>query len=70
VTSIDTVGAGDAFTAGYLSALLDGGDVPARLERGTVLGAFAVSTAGDWEGLPGRDELAMLAAAQSGATVR
>jgi 2-dehydro-3-deoxygluconokinase len=44
--------------------------VPARLERGTVLGAFAVSTAGDWEGLPGRDELAMLAAAQSGATVR
>jgi 2-dehydro-3-deoxygluconokinase len=70
VTSIDTVGAGDAFTAGYLSALLDGGDVAARLERGTVMGAFAVSTAGDWEGLPGRDELAMLAAAQSGATVR
>jgi 2-dehydro-3-deoxygluconokinase len=70
VTSIDTVGAGDAFTAGYLSALLDGGDVPARLERGTVMGAFAVSTAGDWEGLPGRDELSMLATTQSGATVR
>jgi 2-dehydro-3-deoxygluconokinase len=70
VTSIDTVGAGDAFTAGYLSALLDGGDVPARLERGTVMGAFAVSTAGDWEGLPSRDELDLLAATQSGATVR
>jgi 2-dehydro-3-deoxygluconokinase len=70
VTSIDTVGAGDAFTAGYLSALLDGRDVPARLERGTVMGAFAVSTAGDWEGLPRRDELAMLAATPSGATVR
>jgi 2-dehydro-3-deoxygluconokinase len=70
VTSIDTVGAGDAFTAGYLSALLDGGDVPARLARSTVMGAFAVSTAGDWEGLPGRDELPMLAATQSGATVR
>jgi 2-dehydro-3-deoxygluconokinase len=70
VTSIDTVGAGDAFTAGYLSAVLDGGDVPARLERGAVMGAFAVSTAGDWEGLPGRDELDMLAATQSGATVR
>jgi 2-dehydro-3-deoxygluconokinase len=70
VTSIDTVGAGDAFTAGYLSALLDGGDVPARLERGTVMGAFAVSTAGDWEGLPGRGELELLAATQSGATVR
>ena len=70
VTSIDTVGAGDAFTAGYLSALLDGEDVAGRLHRGTVLGAFAVSTAGDWEGLPSRDELAMLVATQSGATVR
>ncbi|WP_255770642.1 sugar kinase [Pseudarthrobacter sulfonivorans] len=70
VTSIDTVGAGDAFTAGYLSALLDGEDVAVRLERGTVMGAFAVSTAGDWEGLPGRDELALLATTQSGATVR
>ena len=38
VTSIDTVGAGDAFTAGYLSALLDGEDVrrppAARRPRG------------------------------------
>jgi 2-dehydro-3-deoxygluconokinase len=70
VTSIDTVGAGDAFTAGYLSALLDGEDVAGRLHRGTVMGAFAVSTAGDWEGLPSRDELALLAATQSGTTVR
>lgn len=70
VTSIDTVGAGDAFTAGYLSALLDGEDVDGRLQRGTVMGAFAVSTAGDWEGLPGREELELLAAVQSGATVR
>ncbi|MET3141037.1 UNVERIFIED_ORG: sugar/nucleoside kinase (ribokinase family) [Arthrobacter sp. UYEF2] len=30
MTSIDTVGAGDAFTAGYLSALLDGEDVACR----------------------------------------
>ncbi|MCU1436194.1 MAG: sugar kinase [Pseudarthrobacter sp.] len=70
VTSIDTVGAGDAFTAGYLSSLLDGEDIAGRLHRGTVMGAFAVSTAGDWEGLPTRDELTMLAAARSGATVR
>jgi 2-dehydro-3-deoxygluconokinase len=70
VTSVDTVGAGDAFTAGYLSALLDGEDVAGRLQRGTVMGAFAVSTAGDWEGLPSRDELELLAATQSGATVR
>ncbi|WP_235008800.1 sugar kinase [Arthrobacter sp. SLBN-122] len=69
VTSVDTVGAGDAFTAGYLSALLDGEDVPARLHRGILAGAFAVSTRGDWEGLPRREELALLDAAR-GSTQR
>ncbi|MDQ0870965.1 2-dehydro-3-deoxygluconokinase [Arthrobacter sp. V1I9] len=70
VTSIDTVGAGDAFTAGYLSALLDGADVPGRLHRGALTGAFAVSTAGDWEGLPSRAELALLGTTPGGTTQR
>ena len=70
VTSIDTVGAGDAFTAGYLSALLDGEDVAGRLQRGALAGAFAVSTAGDWEGLPRRAELALLGTTPSGTTQR
>lgn len=70
VTSIDTVGAGDAFTAGYLSALLDGEDVAGRLRRGALAGAFAVSTAGDWEGLPRRGELALLGATPGGTTQR
>jgi 2-dehydro-3-deoxygluconokinase len=70
VTSIDTVGAGDAFTAGYLSALLDGADVSGRLQRGALTGAFAVSTAGDWEGLPHRAELALLATTPGGTTQR
>jgi 2-dehydro-3-deoxygluconokinase len=61
VTALDTVGAGDAFTAGYLSARLDAEDVPARLARGCALGAFAVGSVGDWEGLPRRDELGLLA---------
>ncbi|MFC0457446.1 sugar kinase [Arthrobacter liuii] len=69
VTCVDTVGAGDAFTAGYLSALLDGEDVAGRLHRGILAGAFAVSTRGDWEGLPRRDELALLDAAR-GSTQR
>lgn len=60
VTVVDPVGAGDAFVAGYLSARLDGLDVDARLARGTLAGAFCVSTAGDWEGLPTRAELALL----------
>lgn len=70
VTSVDTVGAGDAFTAGYLSALLDGGDVAERLRRGTLAGAFAVSTHGDCDGLPSAAELTLLDAAPDGSTQR
>jgi 2-dehydro-3-deoxygluconokinase len=69
VTVRDTIGAGDAFTAGYLSGVLDGvGPVPA-LHRGTVVAAFAVAGFGDWEGLPARDELSLLDA-EAGSTVR
>ena len=50
--AVDLVGAGDAFVAGYLSGLLDGADVPARLHRAVTTAAFAVATRGDWEGLP------------------
>ncbi|WP_227497195.1 sugar kinase [Planctomonas psychrotolerans] len=69
VTVIDTVGAGDAFTAGYLSAVLDGMTVAERLDRGVVLGAFAVSASGDWEALPTRAELGLLDRAV-GSTIR
>lgn len=70
VTAVDTVGAGDAFTAGYLSAVLDGFDLAASLRRAVVLGAFAVSTAGDWEGLPRRDELSLLDDYETGSVIR
>ncbi|GAA0349977.1 sugar kinase [Actinoallomurus spadix] len=56
----DTIGAGDAFVAGLLSATLDGLAVSARLERAVACGAFAVASAGDWEGLPTRADLALL----------
>ncbi|MGW0788096.1 sugar kinase [Streptomyces sp. NPDC002911] len=59
----DTVGAGDAFCAGYLSGLLDGLSPAERLARANTLGAFAVASDGDWEGLPRRDELGLLSAA-------
>lgn len=61
VRVVDPVGAGDAFVAGYLSALLDGLPLPARLQRGCETGAFVVSTDGDWEGFPRRAELGLLA---------
>lgn len=69
VTVVDTIGAGDGFVAGYLSGLLDGLDVSGRLDRGVTVGAFVVSTAGDWEGLPLREELSVLDV-RSGAVVR
>lgn len=57
VTVMDTVGAGDAFTAGYLSAVLGGLSIQERLRRGVTLGAAAVAAHGDWEGPPTSAEL-------------
>ncbi|MFE0650883.1 sugar kinase [Streptomyces sp. NPDC059534] len=62
VTAVDPVGAGDAFVSGYLAAVLDGSPVPERLRLAALCGAFAVSVPGDWEGLPRRAELDLLAA--------
>ncbi|MBY8874904.1 sugar kinase [Micromonospora sp. PLK6-60] len=70
VTAVDTVGAGDAFTAGYLSGQLDGLDLAGRLRRAVTLGAFAVAGHGDWEALPRRDELSLLDGRQPGDTLR
>jgi 2-dehydro-3-deoxygluconokinase len=54
------IGAGDAFVAGYLSGSLDGLDTTGCLRRGSGVSAFAVGSAGDWEGLPTRRELSLL----------
>lgn len=70
VTAVDTLGAGDAFTAGLLSGLLDDVGPGEALRRAVTMGAFAVSTAGDWEGLPTRAELALLDRLQPGSAVR
>jgi 2-dehydro-3-deoxygluconokinase len=57
---VDVVGAGDAFAAGYLSALLDNAGLPARLHRAVTTAAFCIGSHGDWEGLPTRAELPLL----------
>jgi 2-dehydro-3-deoxygluconokinase len=57
VTAVDVVGAGDAFTAGYLDALLDGASLAEALRRANACGAIAVSAVGDATGLPTRAEL-------------
>ncbi|MVU78248.1 sugar kinase [Nocardia sp. ET3-3] len=69
VRVVDPVGAGDAFVAGYLSALLDDAELPARLDRAVTTGAFAVASHGDWEGAPTRAELPLLSA-ESGTVLR
>ncbi|MCP9213446.1 sugar kinase [Streptomyces cucumeris] len=60
VQPVDTVGAGDAFVAGYLAEFVSGHDVATRLTTAVTAGAFACLAHGDWEGLPRRAELALL----------
>ena len=60
VNVVDTVGAGDAFVAGYLADYLLGKDVPARLATAASAGAYACTVDGDWEGSPNRAELELL----------
>ncbi|WP_328518721.1 sugar kinase [Kribbella sp. NBC_00359] len=60
VTVVDSIGAGDAFVSGYLSASLDNLSPEARLDRATTSGAFCVTAFGDWESLPTRDDLHLL----------
>ncbi len=64
INAIDTVGAGDAFVAGYIADLLAGAPVEARLLTAVRTGAFACLVPGDWEGMPHRHELAMLDATE------
>jgi 2-dehydro-3-deoxygluconokinase len=64
VTVLDTVGAGDAFVAGYLAELIRGAPAAQRLATAIAAGAWAVTVAGDWEGMPDRRALALLAASE------
>ncbi len=57
VTVLDTVGAGDAFAAGYLAELIAGAGAAQRLATAVAAGAWAVTVSGDWEGMPDRQAL-------------
>jgi 2-dehydro-3-deoxygluconokinase len=54
---VDTVGAGDGFAVGVISALLEGKPVARAVARGNLIGALAIQVIGDSEGLPTRAEL-------------
>ncbi len=67
IAAVDTVGAGDAFAAGYLTARRAGQPVPDCLALGARVAAFAVASHGDWEGLPSRQDVALLDIEDGGA---
>ncbi|MBD8493984.1 sugar kinase [Pseudomonas syringae] len=54
---VDTVGAGDGFAVGVISALLENHDLVQAVGRGNWIGSLAVQSRGDMEGLPGRAAL-------------
>ncbi len=60
---VDPIGAGDAFSAGFIAARLEGRDLDGALEVAVACGAAAVATIGDLAGLPDRAELDRLLAA-------
>lgn len=60
---VDTVGAGDGFAVGVVSALLEGRDLGTAVARGNRIGALAIQVIGDSEGLPTRAQLDKLEAA-------
>ncbi|MEQ6918005.1 sugar kinase [Halomonas aquatica] len=59
---VDTVGAGDGFAVGVVSAMLDGRSPQEAVRRGNLIGSLAIQVVGDMEGLPSRDRLTMLEA--------
>ena len=54
---VDTVGAGDGFAVGVISALLEGLTIEQAVDRGNWIGSRAVQSQGDMEGLPSRNQL-------------
>nr|WP_319488953.1 sugar kinase [uncultured Caproiciproducens sp.] len=54
---VDTVGAGDGFAAGIISAVAEGLSLEEAVDRGNAIGAIQVMNVGDNEGLPTRGKL-------------
>jgi 2-dehydro-3-deoxygluconokinase len=66
VTALDTVGAGDAFVAGFLSGGLRGWDTAGCLALAHACGACAASVPGDAESMPAEHEALSLLGGDAG----
>ena len=53
---VDTVGAGDGFALGVITALLEGKSLRSAVMRGNAVGALQIQTPGDNDGYPTPDE--------------
>jgi 2-dehydro-3-deoxygluconokinase len=62
VDAVDTVGAGDAFVAGWLAETVRGLDLATRMRTAVTCGAYACTVEGDWEAAPTRADLDSLGA--------
>ncbi|GAA3670721.1 sugar kinase [Microbacterium marinilacus] len=62
VPVVDTVGAGDAFVAGWLTELARGATAEQRLDTAIACGALACTAEGDWEAAPTRAAIGRLRA--------
>ncbi len=54
---VDTVGAGDGFAVGFVSGMLDGLTIEEAVTRANAIGALAVMSPGDSDGLPSKAQL-------------
>lgn len=54
---VDTVGAGDGFAAGILSAYIEGLSLHDAVSRGNAIGSLQIQVRGDNEGMPTRERL-------------
>lgn len=54
---VDTVGAGDGFAAGVISAVMENLPLEEAVRRGNAIGTIQVMSVGDNEGLPTREKL-------------
>jgi sugar/nucleoside kinase (ribokinase family) len=60
VEVVDTTGAGDAFDAGFIDALLDEADPVDCLRRACICGGLSTRRAGALQGLPLREEIGII----------
>jgi sugar/nucleoside kinase (ribokinase family) len=67
VTSVDAIGAGDSFNAGFLTGWLNGSHLDQCLRLGNLAGAFSTTAAGGVEAFRDRTRLAEFLSAHASA---